>query len=59
MMENNFNESIDILQHEFNFLLVMLEHLYAGTFSVHDGIQTWLDIEWSDIYTIKGTTGDG
>lgn len=37
----------------------MLEYLYAGTLSVHYGLQTWLDIEWSDIYTIKGTTGDG
>lgn len=57
MMENNFNESIDILQHNFNSWLVMLKHLYAGT--LHYGLQTWLDIEWSDIYTIKGTTGDG
>lgn len=40
MMENNFNESIDIavLLHKFNFLLVILEHLYASTFSVHDGL---------------------
>lgn len=59
MMENNFNESIDILQHNFNSWLVMLKHLYAGTLSLHFGLQTWLDIEWSDIYTIKGTTGDG
>lgn len=48
-----------VLLHKFNFLLVILEHLYASTFSVHYGLQTWLDIEWTDIYTIKGTTGDG
>lgn len=50
-----------VLLHKFNFLLVILEHLYASTFSVHDGLQKWLDIEWTDLYTctIKGTTGDG